>query len=74
MYVYVCVCIYIHSDFMCIYVCLYILCMHVYMHTHIHIKHTYFKFKKLTSKEDRSSWEKYILKLFGYPINAISEQ
>lgn len=34
--------------------------------------HAYFKFIKLTREEKRSSLEKYILKLFGSPINTIS--
>lgn len=34
----------------------------------------YFKFKKLIGEEKSSSLEKYILKLFGSPINAISVQ
>lgn len=44
------------------------------MHKHVHLKHAYFKFKKLTSEENSSSFEKHILKLFDYPLNAISVQ
>lgn len=46
----------------------------MYIHTHLHLKHAYFKFKKLTREENSSPLEKYILKLFGYPVNAISVQ
>lgn len=44
------------------------------MYKHVHLRQAYFKFKKLTSGENSSSFVKYILKLFGYPINAISVQ
>lgn len=71
MYIYTnIICIYIHTQF-CVWYCV---CVNIYyMHAHIysHVKHTYFKLKKLTSEENNSLLEKYVLKLFGSPINAI---